>query len=300
VLGVFSICIFPLVPEAAAVGRGQSTFHELMVDGIRRSYIVYQPLTSGTKSLPLMIVLHGGLGNAAHIQKTTGMDAVADTGPFVVAYPNGIGGNLGFNQNRRTWNAGDCCGKAVRNMVDDVRFIEKVIEDIAAKLSIDARRVYVTGMSNGAMMAYRLACEIPDKIAAIIPVAGTIAVENCNAAKDIPVLHIHGMEDKNVPISGGEGDLSIAGIDHTSLSETVKRIVGPRHCLAPEKSRLNGGVQVSAYRCSNGAPVFIYLIKSGGHEWPGGNGGRSGDSVGSNFSASQQAWDFAKQFAKKF
>ena len=294
----FVILFINIISGVAVAGQGQSTVHELVVDGIVRSYIFYKPKGSDTKNLPLMIVLHGGLGNAGYIEKVTGMDDIADIGHFTVAYPNGIGGRFGIMKNRRTWNAGHCCGRAVKQKVNDVRFIEKVIEDIESKFSIDSRRVYVTGMSNGAMMAYRLACEIPDKIAAIIPVSGTIAVDNCDGAKDVPVLHIHGDQDKNVPIAGGKGARSVAGVSHRSVADTMNLIIRSRQCAPPEKRTLNNVTQVSSYRCSNGAPVKLLIIKGGEHVWPGGHR-RNNKSLDSQYiSASKQAWEFAKQFSK--
>lgn len=298
IIGVFSLLLFSLVSEVIPAGKAQSTFHELVIDGIRRSYIVYKPIVPVDKKLPLMIVLHGGLGNARYMEKTTGMNEIADIGGFIVVYPNGVGGRFGFMKNRRTWNAGRCCGRAVKQNVDDVRFIEKVIEDVESKFSIDTRRVYVAGMSNGAMMAYRLACEIPNKIAAVISVAGTLTVDNFDAAKDIPVLIIHGTLDKNVPIAGGKGAMSVAGVAYRPLSDTVKLIIRSRQCLAPEEKILNGGIRVSAYHCRNGAPVEIFLIQGGGHVWPGGHGRDNTPSDGRYISASKQTWEFAKQFSK--
>ncbi|MCD6298784.1 MAG: dienelactone hydrolase family protein [Deltaproteobacteria bacterium] len=295
---LFTLLFTTMICGVVAAEKGQSQVHKLVVGGIDRSYIVYRPMLSDTKDLPLMIVLHGGMGNAEYMEKMTGMNEVADTGKFIVAYPNGIGGRFRFMKNRRTWNAGRCCGQAVKKNVDDVLFIEKLIEDIDSKFSIDTRRVYVTGMSNGAMMAYRLACEIPDKIAAIIPVSGTLAVDNCDGAKDVPVLHIHGDRDKNVPIAGGKGEKSVAGVAHRSLPDTIKLIIRSRQCLAPEQRTLNGGIRVSSYRCNNGAPVKLLIIKGGEHAWPGGHGRNNKPSDGRYISASEQAWEFAKQFSK--
>ena len=286
-----------MVLKVAAAEKGRPAFNELVVDGIRRSYLVYEPLTSNKNELPLMIVLHGGLGNAKHIMKKTAMNGIADSGPFVVVYPNGIKRRF-VNANRRTWNAGGCCGLAVKKNVDDVKFIKKIIEDIAKKISIDTRRVYVAGMSNGAMMAYRLAAEIPDKIAAIIAVAGTMAVDSFDAAKDIAVMHIHGTEDKHVPVKGGVGPMSVAGVAHRSVSDTVKLITRSRQCLAPEVRTESGGVRITSYRGSNGAPVVIVLIEGEKHAWPGGHGRRHTDSGGRHFSASKAGWEFAKQFSK--
>ena len=299
IVPLFTLLSATLILGVAAAEKEKSKVYKLVVDGIERSYILYKPMFSNSKGLPLMIVLHGGLGNARHVEKTTVMNEVADTGRFIVAYPNGIGGRFRFMKNRRTWNAGGCCGNAVKKNVDDVLFIERVIEDIRSKFSIDTRRVYVTGMSNGAMMAYRLACEIPDKIAAIIPVSGTLMVDNCDSAKDVPVLHIHGDQDTNVPISGGKGPKSVAGVSFRSLRDTVKLITRSRHCLTPEEKIMNGKIQISSYRCKKGAPVEILIIKGGRHVWPGGRGRNNRSPDDQYLSASKQAWEFAKQFSKR-
>ncbi len=294
--GLISLLFAYILAETVAASNGKSDYIETVVDGIRRSYIVYTPITPNQKDIPLMIVLHGGLGNAEHIMETTAMNDIADSGPFVVAYPNGVGGRFGL-ANRRTWNAGGCCGPAVKKSVDDVKFIEKIIEDIGKKISIDTRRIYVAGMSNGAMMAYRLAADIPGKIAAVIAVAGALTIEYFDSAKDIPVMIIHGTEDENIPIKGGLGAHSLAGVSYRSLSDTVKLIIRSRQCLAPEESK-QSGIRISSYRCSTGAPVFVVLIEGGAHAWPGGQKRWQTDSSGSHFSASKEAWEFAKQFSK--
>jgi polyhydroxybutyrate depolymerase len=288
---MFSITLMTSV----ASPEGHSVAHELAVNGSVRSYLVYRPATADEKGLPLMIVLHGGLGNAKIIEKMTCMDDIADTGKFIVAYPEGTATR--FNENLRTWNAGRCCGPAVRQNVDDVKFISKMIDDIHARYGIDTRRVYVAGLSNGAMMAYRLACEIPDKIAAVIAVAGTLAVDNCDKAKDIPVLHIHGEQDKNVPFAGGRGEESISAVDHRSVPATMNLLTRARQCSAPEQKN-DDDVKISSYHCRDGAPVTLYEIKGGKHGWPGACW-RDKTDTGGKISASNLAWEFAKQFTKK-
>jgi polyhydroxybutyrate depolymerase len=286
-----------LASNIGAAENGTSSFHELVVDGIRRSYILYRPTTSNRGDLPLMIVLHGGLGNAQYMQESTGLNEIADSGPFVVVYPNGD--KIRFTlKDRRTWNAGNCCGLAAKKGIDDVKFIEKIIEDISKKIPIDTRRVYLVGLSNGAMMAYRVAVEIPDRIAAVISVSGTLAIDNFDAARDIPVLIIHGTADKNIPIAGGKGALSVAKVDHRSLADTIKLITRARQCLDPEVRKEKGGIQISSYRCSNGAPLVVMLIEGGEHGWPGSRGRRQINAGGQYLSASKQAWEFAKQFSK--
>ncbi len=278
--------------------KGQISYNSLDVNGVERTYMVYNPAISDTKKFPLMIVLHGGLGNAESISETTQMNRVADSGQFIVAYPNGTGGRIRAMTNRRTWNAGTCCGQAVKRDINDVLFIERMIDRIGSTFPIDKNRIYVAGMSNGAMMAYRLACEIPDKIAAVIAVSGTLAIDNCDAAKNIPVLHIHGDQDENVPFEGGQGSRGLSGVCHRSVNDTINLILRSRTCSHPVQETDNDGLQVFTYRCTDGAPVSLITIKGGGHVWPGGHGRNNTLSDGRYISASQEAWDFAKQFSK--
>lgn len=296
---LFFVLFFFAVTGACAAGKGKSVINELAVDGSIRSYIVYVPAVADTTGLPLMIVLHGGLGNAEHMERMTGMDEVADSGHFIVAYPDGTGGFFPAMRDRRTWNAGSCCGRAARLDVDDVSFIEKMIDKIHARYSIDRSRVYVAGMSNGAMMAYRLACEIPERIAAIISVSGTLTVDDCDAAKKVPVLAIHGDNDRHVPFEGGVGEDSVSGVSYRSVPDTMRLITRARHCKAPEEKDLKGGISVFTYHCSEGAPVELYKIKGGRHVWPGGHGRNNTEADGRYISASRLAWDFARQFSKK-
>jgi polyhydroxybutyrate depolymerase len=200
-------------------------------------------------------------------------------------------------KNRRTWNAGNCCGMAARRNINDVRFVECIIDKVEQSYSVDKRRVYITGMSNGGMMAYRLATEIPQKIAAVIVISAGLAVDNFDAAKDVPVLHIHGTEDRFVPVAGGIGEKSISNVAHRSLADTVRLITRARHCTTPEVKELGNGVQVSIYHPSKGAPVEVVLIKGGGHTWPGGYGRWGPSDSGRSFSASRYAWEFAREFS---
>ena len=162
-----------------------------------RTYLTYRPATAG-KDAPLVVVLHGAAGSGRQAQESYGWDAAADKGGFVVVYPDGV---------NRTWNAGPgCCGVAARDNVDDVAFITRLVDEIP---SIDKKRVYATGISNGAMLAYRLACE-KDIFAAIGPVAGTM-ISDCPAPKPLSIIHIHGESDPTIPYEGGPGRRSNDG-----------------------------------------------------------------------------------------
>lgn len=292
---LFTLPAFAAV--AGTISSGQtapgSGRYELIVGSEKRSFIVYQPKLPSTEKVPLMIVLHGGLGNASHMEKVTGMDQVADQGGFIVAYPNGTGGWFGRMENMRTWNAGNCCGWAVKTGADDVLFIKKIIHFMSVEYPVDENRVYVTGMSNGAMMAYRLACEIPECIAAIIPVSGTLALDSCDSAKDVPVLHIHGSEDKNVPLNGGKGTKGISGVSHASVFKTMD-LMNSSRTPGPVRETREDGARILRYENQDGGTICLYIIEGKGHVWPGG----SQDSGNKAISASLKAWEFAKQFSK--
>src|SRR5688572_24879246 len=145
----------------------------LVHDGLTRSYVVRAPkkLLKSDTPVPLVLVLHGGGGNAPNAEQMTGFTEKARREGFIVVYPEGYGR---LKTALLTWNAGHCCGHAMENKVDDVGFIRSLIDEVSGRYPIDARRIYVTGMSNGGMMTHRLGIELSDRIAAIAPVAATV------------------------------------------------------------------------------------------------------------------------------
>ncbi|GGQ41515.1 extracellular catalytic domain type 1 short-chain-length polyhydroxyalkanoate depolymerase [Couchioplanes azureus] len=233
----------------------------LTVDGRSRTYALYRP-ASAKAGAPLVVVLHGAVGTGRQAEQAYGWDAEADKGGFLVAYPDGV---------NRTWNVSpDCCGVAARDDVDDVGFITKLV---AAVPGVDPKRVYATGISNGAMLAYRLACETT-VFAAIAPVAGTMLNE-CDDPAPISVIHIHGDQDPTVPYGGGPGRRSNAGngrlpvkIDGPSvpsLIDTWRRTAG---CPAPATTK-SGAVTTSVATCPQGRAVELITVAGAGHQWPG-------------------------------
>lgn len=194
-----------------------------------RSMIVFAPhrLPEAGKRA-LVIVLHGGLGNAKRIESAQSehglnMDAVAEKGGFVVAYLNGTPVTRFLGPDKLGWNAGGgCCGLPAKKGIDDIAFIRGAIDHLVEEYGIDRNRIFGIGHSNGAMMAQRLLCET-GVLSAIVPVSGPLNLDrgNCSAARDKRVLAIHGAEDLNVPIVGGRGTKGLSGA--TFKSEVSSR-----------------------------------------------------------------------------
>ncbi|BEL12672.1 PHB depolymerase family esterase [Actinoplanes sichuanensis] len=231
-----------------------------------RTFRTYRPASlPDRRAVPLVVVLHGGAGSGAQAERAYGWNAAADRDGFVVAYPDGTG---------RSWNAGPgCCGPATRDGVDDVRFLEDVVAAVARGAPIDPTRVRVTGMSNGAMMAYRLACD-STVFTAIAPVAGMI-IGDCPHPAPVPVLHIHGTDDASVPWAGGPGKRSNGGtgrvpigIDGPPIPDMIADWRSAASCAAPTET-VDGPVTTSIATCPGGRTVELISITGAGHQWPG-------------------------------
>ena len=201
--------------------------------------------------------LHGGFGSASQAEKTYRWDPKADANGFVVVYPDG---------ENHAWNAGSCCGAPARNHVDDVSFITSVVSAVEAQIRIDPRRMYVAGMSNGAMMALTLACKT-DLFAAAAPVSGA-EMTSCDKPLPISILHIHGLADSRVPMDGSPGSGKGNVPAHTSVADGVAGWRRVNSCKAPT-SKTRGVVTTSTAACADGRAVTLITIAGAGHQYPG-------------------------------
>jgi poly(hydroxyalkanoate) depolymerase family esterase len=168
----------------------------LELAGRKRTYLIHPPKGYDAKTpLPLVLVLHGAVQGAANAESMSGMSAKADKEDFLVAYPTGTS-RFGLAP---TWNAGACCGYAMTNKVDDVGFLRALIDRLEHDYTVDPKRIFVTGISNGGMMSYRLACELADRIAAIAPVEGAQDIEcRPSRARFAARLSRHGRSPRSV------------------------------------------------------------------------------------------------------
>jgi polyhydroxybutyrate depolymerase len=310
--GLFVVTALAASPAFAALAPGDYEF-ALTHQNMRRSYLVHVPPQAKRGALPLMINFHGAGSNAEVVKSYTRMDRAADRDGYIAVYPNG---SSGFQGRFLTWNSGNCCGPAVALNVDDVGFALAVLDDIATRASLDASRVYATGLSNGAMMAYRLAAEASDRIAAVAGVAGTMSLTNFAPKRPVPVMHIHSMQDHIARYDGGFGPPATI-LDTRTLNVSVEDML--RKWLdfdgCPLRPAAVDTVQGAAgtpdethsairriYRpCRQGAEVVLWQISGAGHVWPGGVRDYNPQLLGIGtavIDANAEIWKFVSRFRR--
>ena len=282
-----------LAMSGATCGAPQAPTRELRlkVGNTERTSLLRLPAGRPTgERVPLVINLHGGGGDAKGQVVTAAMERIADEKGFAVAYPQGLGRSL-LGHTFGLWNAGKCCGRSALDGVDDVGFIATLIDRLVSESGIDRARIYATGFSNGAMLSYRLACELSDKIAAIAPVAGQGMFKECAPKRVVPTLHLHGTADPCAPYTGGDADGG-CWRKITRMAPAMKILYEPVPEFFASWRKLHGvgGKPRTSYR--NGAatcvahgagPAEMELCTSqgGGHAWPGGTHGPICDKPGS-------------------
>ena len=264
-LAISLICADPLVPG--------DNVRNMEFNGVTRTYTVHVPPQYDLKKpTPVVLIYHGALTNRDMMSAFTGLNKKSDEAGFLAVYPNGNGnGKLMF-----VWNAGGLRSQALNDKYDDVAFTSQVLDELQSIANVDVKRVYATGLSNGGMMCYRLAAELSDRIAAIAPVAGTMAIAEAKPRRPVPVLHFHGTDDKLVPYAGA-GERAKAFVPFKSVDETLRlwaKIDGcpetPVVVDLPDSAADGTTVQRKTWGPgTEGAEVILYVIDGGGHTWPG-------------------------------
>jgi polyhydroxybutyrate depolymerase len=278
---------------------------KLTVGGRERSYQVHIPSKYDQKKpTPLVLAFHGGGANADSMVRFSGLNEKSDEARFIVVYPSGTG----RLERVLTFNGGNCCGYAMNNKVDDVEFTRQLLDDLAKSANIDRKRVFATGMSNGGIMAYRLASELSDRVAAIAPVAGPMGTEACQPKRPVSVMHFHGTADDNAPFKGGKGEKSISGTEFYSVDDSIQAWVKANGCKAepvittmPDRAEDGTTITHKTYGGGkDGAEVVLVVIEGGGHTWPGQESRLKmlGKST-KNISANDMMWEFFKKHPMK-
>lgn len=282
----------------------------LLHGNLKRTFRIYIPPGIGhSGSPPLVILLHGRGGNAESMIILTrrGVNSLADKHQFIVVYPDGV--ELNWNDGRTAEESPD---RAHIENIDDVGFISALADLMVKDYSVDPQRIYVGGISNGAIMSYRIGCELAHKVAAIAAVDGNmpgILSRGCLPALPVPVLAINNTDDPLVPYHGG---IIHAGIPRTklgrvlSVDESIAFWVNRNGCLKNPVTREidafpDDGIRVTIHHyeaSENDAEVILYTIHGGGHTWPGGLQYLPEKIVGRtcrDFDANVVIWEFFKQ-----
>ena len=246
-------------------------------DGLSRKAIVYTPKTLIDKpDAPVVLFLHGGGGKAENVERY-GIRDYADKYGFILVAPDGTG-TLPLH----TWNGGvwmvdgkvqSCCGSAVRNNIDDVGFIAALIDRVIEKHHADPNRLYVTGFSNGAIMGYRLACELSERLAGVAVVAPPGLSDDCEPTRAIPLLHIIGAADDRVPIDGGEG-LGFPGLGPLFVALSAQTMIDRwAEAINAQDSAIrvkdDTGVLCTQRQTDTAISATMCVLEGMGHRYPG-------------------------------
>lgn len=295
----------------AAAATEDLTLAPIEHDGLQRSYYLHAPanhVNNGGRP-PVLLVLHGGgRADGKDLARRTGFNAIADREGVIAVYPNGI--DAQWNDGR-----GVTFRRAADNEhIDDVGFLAAVIDKVLIDQHGDPDRVYVTGLSNGGMMALRMGCEASTRLAAIAPVIANLPkriVPACAPRGPLPMLLMNGTDDPLVPWNGGF--VTVFRKTSGEVISTPETIALWRHfnrCTGPEQTRQlpdrdrddHSTVFVHAYGCDGRQQsVVLYEIRGGGHNLPGGNtpnaprlvGYKNNDIVGA-----EEIWAFLKSFRR--
>ncbi len=258
-LAVPALCLALASLMVRGAGDRAGSLQKLRVGNVTRTYILHLPKERPKGKMPLLIALHGYSITAQSFQGFAGFDARADQGGFAVVYPNGT-------CEPQMWNAGGPY-EYWTNLADDVGFISKLIDTLAARYPIDTERVCVTGHSNGAHMAYRLARALSEKVAAIAPVAGSsFDMPYPEPRREVTVLHLHAQNDDIVPMGGKNlGGYTVLPIEKNLAYWIAKGKCDPTPVTFLDKDGVRGRRWLSA---SGYGDVCLYTFSKGAHSWP--------------------------------
>mgnify|MGYP006268265709 CR=1 FL=1 len=294
------------VPSATAERdlRPGEHLRSVEVDGRTRRYLVQVPASySAQRETPVVLAFHGGGGNPQSMIRLSRLNEKSEEAGFLVVYPYGTG----VHPDRGlTFNGGGCCGYAMKQNVDDVGFVEALLDDLGTVAEIDDGAVFATGLSNGAIMAHRLAAELSERIAAIAPVGGPLMLATIDPERPVAVLHFHGTSDRLAPFDGGYGENARGGrgvTEFRSVDHSLQAWVHANGCDPTPESRplpdtAEDGTRVIRHTWAGGeegTEVVSIEIEGGGHTWPGVPAPRSAAFLGrstEDISANDLMWAF--------
>jgi len=276
---------------------GQTIERNVQVQSKQRQYRVYLPDNGSSyktnSPLSVVFVFHGGMGSAEQVEKQTGFTDLAKKEGFIVVYPQGTG-------MVKTWNAGNCCGAAEREKMLDTLFVKAILKDLHSLAKIHSDRIYATGLSNGAMFSFRLACDMPHIFKAVAPVAGRMVYDYCQPSTAVSMAIFNATNDHNVPYKGGiatKGIFAKLGVvkEYPSAQETLSAWQKHNQCSSSPINHTFEGYDLAEYQCASSTSLKQYTLYEGGHSWPGGSKPRMhADTPSQKINATNEIWNFFK------
>ncbi|MEM9018899.1 MAG: PHB depolymerase family esterase, partial [Verrucomicrobiota bacterium] len=256
-----------------------------------------------TRKFPVVIAFHGGGGNPESMVRISRLNEKSEESGFLVVYPYGSGPDP---DRMLTFNGGECCGYAMHQEIDEIGYVNAILDDLVASASVDTGAVFATGLSNGAIMAYRIAAELSERIAAIAPVGGPLMMDSISPTSPVAVMHFHGTADKFAPFEGGYGINSqgAKGVtDFRSVEYSLETWIKANGCSeTPTIKSLPNPVEDDMTATQKtwdsgerGVEVVLIEIKGGGHTWPGVSPPPAAAFLGAStqdFSANDLMWEF--------
>jgi polyhydroxybutyrate depolymerase len=292
----------PTAPGESGTWTKGNAVHAIEVGSLLRTYSLHVPPSRppGTgatfRAYPLVIVLHGSSSDGQSIEAESGMDVVADSALFLVAYPNGTGGR--FNVLASDWNAGTCCGGAYRDGIDDIAFLTALIKHASQHIAVDPKRIYVAGFSAGALMAYHAGCQLSSTVAAVAVVEGSLADDNCHPAKGVSLWAVHGTNDDQVAYDEPSATTfsAIVPVVARALPPSVQYWTTLQKCTGGSTKIVSAAISlITLTGCASSTGIEFNRILGGTHGWPGGTVEPGSVAPMNGLKASTEMWKF---FAK--
>lgn len=255
---------------------GQSA-DSITLNGVTHTFSVFVPAAAEPNNpVPLIVSLHGGGGSADDFEQSAQVQADAEAEGIAVIRVNGYA----TDNDLLTWNAGYCCGAAQRDNVDHVGAIGAIIDRVESRASIDASRVAAAGHSNGGMMAYRLGCQLSDRITHVAASAAYLVNEDlstdppttlfaCAPSQPVSVIHFHGLQDACAPFEGGEG-AGVINDERPPVSDTIAQMRAANQCADASSDVVTGAGELERRTlagCAADRVVQLNTVDSAGHVW---------------------------------
>lgn len=257
-------------PASYPVGTSTQT---ITSGGVARTFQLTLPRSASTAakgSIKLVIGLHGGYGSGASFNTITKFGDLANQKGFVFAAPDGLALKTVTGSTVRTWNAGRCCGPSVRDNIDDVGFVAAVVSAIRSKVPAIGS-VAIVGHSNGAMLAWRIACERPSLARSYVAIAGSFeGTHGCTVTSAARLYAIHGTADQNHPIGGGTGTRSTSGVSYRSMATSLSTWNTASGCTTTPRKTVSGALTTQTWTaCRSRGTTKYTTITGADHPWPG-------------------------------